>query len=108
MIKKISFCVFPLLFISTFANAEQTTNQWQLVNGSDSKDFQIICFTDQKRTLYIRRDNGNNEYQVARDINFQTQSNNTTILRFKRGFVSADKDMTYIPSANEHCEITEQ
>ncbi|MBU9828778.1 hypothetical protein J1779_02400 [Rahnella sp. FC061912-K] len=108
MIKKMAICAFPMLLISTFANAEQTTNQWQLVKGSDSKDFQIICFTDKKQTLYIRKDNGNNEYRVARNIIFQTLPNNTTILSFKRGFVSADKDMTYIPSASEHCEITEQ
>jgi len=78
------------------------------VSGSDSKDFQILCFNNQRQTLYIRKDNQNIEYRVARNIIFQTLPNNTTILSFKRGFVSADKNMTYIPSMNERCEITEQ
>ncbi|QLK63810.1 hypothetical protein GE278_23715 (plasmid) [Enterobacteriaceae bacterium Kacie_13] len=106
--KKIALCAVTLMAFSTLAHANQTANQWQLVNGSDSKDFQILCFNDQKQTLYIRKDNQNIEYRVARNIIFQTLPNNTTILSFKRGFVSADKDMTYIPSANERCEITEQ
>ncbi|XBS69183.1 hypothetical protein ABK905_22390 [Acerihabitans sp. KWT182] len=108
MIIKSILCAAPLLLLSLLANAEQPTSQWQLVNGSDRKDFQIICLKDNKDTLYIRENNGNNEYRVARNIYFQTLANNTTILSFKRGFVSADKDMTYIPSANERCEITEQ
>lgn len=106
--KKIALYAVTLMAFSTLAHANQTANQWQLVNGSDSEDFQILCFNDQKQTLYIRKDNQNIEYRVARNIIFQTLPNNTIILSFKRGFVSADKDMTYIPSANERCEITEQ
>ncbi|MBF7982125.1 MULTISPECIES: hypothetical protein [Rahnella] len=108
MIMKMALCLVPLIFLSMSANADQTLSQWQFVKGSDSEDFQILCLNDQKQTLYIGKNNQNNEYRVARNIFFQTQANNTTILSFKRGFVSADKDMTYIPSANERCEITEQ
>lgn len=98
----------PLLLLSVFSHAEQSVSQWQAVTGSDSKDFQIHCWNGNAKTLIIGKDNVDNEYQLARNIYFLPQASSSAILMFKRGFVRADTNMTYIPSGNERCEITEQ
>ena|SRR5471030_580383 len=107
MMKKM-ICAAPLVLMCAFVHAEQPASQWQFVNGSDSKDFQIQCLNGNIATLIIGRNGRGNEYQVARNIYFLPQENNTTVLRFQRGFVRADTDMTYISSVNERCEITER
>jgi hypothetical protein len=100
-------CVASLLSLSGVVSASQAIGEWQRVAGSDSKNFQIICSNNTKNTLFISKNNSNTGYRVARNINILTLPNNTTILSFKRGFIHAEKDMTYIPAVDERCEITE-
>lgn len=95
-----------LLLFSSLAKAND--KEWFLVPKSDRVDFKIIC-TDGEKTIWgIYQRGGTSDYQVARNIYIGRTNDGRAILSFMRGFISADKETTYIPAANVNCEASEK
>jgi len=103
--KLTTYFTFLLLF-SSLAKAKD--KEWFLVPKSDSGDFKIICTEGEKTIWGIYERGGTSDYQVARNIYIGRTDDGRTILSFMRGFISADKETTYIPSVNVDCEASEK
>ncbi|SDI07454.1 hypothetical protein [Pseudomonas panipatensis] len=79
-----------------------------LVPGSDAKDFGIQCQMDGKVTYLVRKDVGNRDYHVARNIYVTQLDGGRLAFSFLRGFVSADMYDTYFSATGESCNTFEQ
>lgn len=105
-VKKITACLFFSLSITSLAKANDAG--WFLVPKSDSIDFKIICTDGQKTVWGVYPRGGTSDYQVARNIYIGHTNDGRTILSFMRGFISADKETTYIPASTVNCEASEK
>ncbi|MBC0856443.1 hypothetical protein [Pantoea stewartii] len=80
---------------------------WHLVPNSDRNDFKIICSQEKHVIWGVFPRDGTSDYQVARNIYIGHTTDGRTILSFMRGFISADKQTTYIPAPDVNCEVSE-
>lgn len=92
------------LTFSAGVHAAQLSEQWNLVPGSHEKDFQIHCYEGGKLIYGIYPRNNTSENQVARDIYVRALPDGRTQLSFLRGFITADKETTYLPAVTVSCE----
>lgn len=98
-------CIIAIPF---FTQANEPSNDGQLVSGSHDRDFQIFCNEGKQEIWGIYPRPGVSEYQVARDIYVRHLPNGQTQLNLMRGFTVADKATTYLPAAGVSCEITQK
>ncbi|WP_373964394.1 hypothetical protein [Kosakonia sacchari] len=105
ILKILGLSLIVTLIVSACVRAAPTAEQWNLVPGSHNRDFQIHCYEGGKLIYGIYPRNGTSENQVARDIYVRALPDGRTQLSFLRGFISADKETTYLPAVTVSCEV---
>ncbi len=79
-----------------------------MVPRSDQNDFKIICKEGNNIVWGIYPRGDTSEYQVARNIYMLRTDDGRFVLSFMRGFISANKETTYIPAQGVSCEASEK
>jgi hypothetical protein len=93
------------LLSGTAAFAEES---WMLVQGSDKHDVNVFCYEGNKLVWGIYPRHGTSDNQVAREVYISHGTSGRTVLRFKRGFTTADESTTYVAASTVSCEVSPQ